>query len=58
MAFWQGWGVADEVVIEYVWPTKKGQPTPYEIVFATGTMIQKNKNTGFEREVRRLVCAP
>ena len=55
---WQDGGAADELVIDFVWPNKDGTKfTPYEIVFATGTMIQKRKDNGFEREVRRLECA-
>ena len=54
---WQEGGAADEVVIEYVWPNAKGDRfSPYEIVLATGAMVQKNMITGKEREVRRLVC--
>ena len=54
---WQEGGAADEVVIEYVWPNAKGDRfSTYEIVLATGAMVQKNMITGKEREVRRLVC--
>ena len=55
---WQEGGAADEVVVHYVWPSAKGDRFwPYEITFfATGAMVQKNLDTGYEREVRRLVC--
>ena len=54
---WQEGGAADEVVVHYVWPNAKcDRFSPYEIVLATGAMVQKNVITGKEREVRRLVC--
>ena len=53
-----GRGAADEVVVHYVWPNAKGDRyRTYEITFfATGAMVQKNLDTSYEREVRRVVC--
>ena len=43
--------------VRVVQQKKGGKHTPYEIVFATGTMIQKITPTSVWRKVRRLVFA-